>query len=89
MPDAAKLFEAFHGYPPAAGQLPYIQQDRAEQTLEIGSVYGIMYKVPEVPEPYLHKFNARSRPRLFVSANGRQIYILNGVYRFTDRGFIG
>lgn len=89
MADAPTLFRAFHGRAPHDSEIPTIRQDAPEETLEVGSLYGIMYKVPGVNEPYLHKFNARKRPQLFVSGNGRQIYILNGVYRFTDRGFIG
>lgn len=91
MSDAKALFEAFHGRPPSRNEIAMLKQEPAggEECLEVGQLFGVMYKVTGIPEPYLHKFNPRSRPLLFVTANGRQMIVLNGKYRFTDRGFIG
>lgn len=87
--DAVALFESFHGRAPSDREIAPLKQKQIEECLEVGQMYGVMYKVHGVKEPYLHKFNARHRPQLWVSGNGRQIYVVNGVYRFTDRGFIG
>lgn len=89
MSKAATLFKSFHERNPAPSEIVSIEQNGAEECLAVGEVYGIMYKVKGEPKPYYHKFKTTGRPKLFVSADGRQIYIVNGQYRFTDRGFIG
>ena len=89
MTDAVKLFRDFHGRNPRGNEIATVKQSKPEETLEVGELYGIMYKVPGIKEPYLHKFGARSRPQLRVSADGKQIYSVGGKYKFTDRGFIG
>ena len=86
---ATALFQSFHGRLPGKGEIVTIKQTEPEITLEVGQLYGVMYKVNGIEEPYLHKFTASSRPLLFVSADGKQIYVVKGKYRFTDRGFIG
>lgn len=89
MSKAATLFKSFHERNPAPSEIVSIEQNGAEECLAVGEVYGIMYKVKGTPEPYLHKFGTTKRPKLFVSADGKQIYIVKGQYKFTYRGFIG
>lgn len=84
---ATRLYKAFHDRAPSKGALKTIALDRPETVLEVGWFFGIIY-ISE-GQKYLHKFNANNRPLVFVSADGRQIYILKGGYKFTDRGFIG
>lgn len=89
MSEAVALFEAFHGFRPKTSQVPFLKQSTPEQVLFVGKLYGIMYKAPKERMPLFHKFSRRNPASLFVSADGKQIYIMGGGYRFTDRGFIG
>lgn len=84
---AFKLFKQFHARPAGKGKVVGIKMDRFEAALEVGQFYGIAY-ISE-GKKYFHKFNRNNRPLVFVSSDGRQIYILKGGYKFTDRGFIG
>lgn len=84
---AWKLFKSFHNKDPRTGQLVRVAQEKPEEALEVGQFFGIAYIAGG--EIYFHKFNKRNRPLVFVSSDGKQIYILKGGYRFTDRGFIG
>lgn len=88
MSQAAKRFKDFHGRNPRGTEVARVVQDAPEDTLLVGEFYGIMYKVRGIREPYLHRFKA-PKGQVRVSADGRQIYIVGGNYRFTDRGFIG
>jgi len=40
-------------------------------------------------ERYIHEFEKGDRPILAVSSDGKQLYLLGGDYKFTDRGIIG
>jgi hypothetical protein len=84
---AWKLFKSFHNKDPRNGQLVKIAMDKPDEALEVGKFYGIAYIAEG--EIYFHKFKKTDRPLVFVSSDGKQIYILKGGYRFTDRGFIG
>ncbi len=88
MSQAERLFRDFHGRNPRDNEIATVKQTTPEETLEVGELYGVMYKVKGTKEPYLHRFGS-SRPKLLVSADGKQIYIVGGKYKFTDRGFIG
>lgn len=87
MTAAVKRFRSFHEKPPQKGQIIGIQQKDVVEALEVGQFFGIAYIADGVK--YFHRFNKSNRPRVFVSSDGKQIYILRGGYRFTDRGFIG
>lgn len=89
MSNAEKLFRDFHGRNARDNEIVTVKQTTPEETLEVGQLYGIMYKVQGTKEPYLHKFGPGSKAKLLVSADGKQIYIIGGSYKFTDRGFIG
>lgn len=84
---AVRLFKSFHDKAPTQGKIVGIQQKEVVEALEVGQFYGIAYIADG--KKYFHKFNANNRPLVFVSSDGKQIYILKGGYRFTDRGFIG
>lgn len=84
---AAKLYKDFHEKSAKSGKLVNIKMDKAMNALEVGQFYAILYIAGG--KKYLHKFNKRNRPLVFVSSDGKQIFILKGGYRFTDRGFIG
>jgi hypothetical protein len=57
--------------------------------LMIGHMVEIGYKALGDGVYYKHQFSDFSRPLVYVNSDGRQIYILKGGYRFSDRGFIG
>jgi hypothetical protein len=84
---AVKLFKSFHEKRPGPGKIVGIAQESRIEALEVGQFYGIAYIADG--KKYFHKFNRNNRPLVFVSSDGRQIYILKGGYKFTDRGFIG
>lgn len=86
-PKAFDLFERFHERDPRVGPKVTIAQFKPDMALEVGKFFGIAYVAGG--EIFFHKFNKRNRPLVFVSADGKQIYILKGGYRFTERGFIG
>lgn len=86
---AAALFFAFHNRLPQGDEIATVRMPKDETVLEVGEFYGVMYKTKETKEPYLHKFNARRRPKLYVTADGQQLIAVGGDYKFTDRGFIG
>lgn len=83
---AARLFARFHGREVQPGEIVAI--DSAPATaLEIGQLAGIIYVAKGDGKKYIHQFKTR-RPVLYASADGSQVYIVAGRYRFTDRGFV-
>ena len=56
---------------------------------ELGRVDGITYTVIENGKEvtYHHDFN--DRPPLAVSHDGRNLFVLGGEWKFTDRGIVG
>lgn len=58
--------------------------------MEVGKVTGIMYKarVDGTVQEFLHEFTGRSRPILAASADGRQLLLLGGDYKMTERGIV-
>lgn len=90
MEKAYKLFKRFHRREPASGEIMLLEFPKdAIDVLQMGAVYGIIYKTKEEPKPFLHKFNKHNRPLLFASSDGKQLYILKGGYRLTERGIVG
>lgn len=85
---AARLFRDFHDREPKPDELLTVAPEK-DDTLVVGDLVGVIYKVKGQEKPFIHKFKANARPRLLVSSDGRQIYVLRGAYRFTERGFIG
>lgn len=39
-------------------------------------------------EKYIHKFAKAARPMFCVSPDGKQIFLIGGEYRFTERGIV-
>lgn len=58
--------------------------------LAIGPCLEVAYETVRdgVVERYRHKFAPNARPTLVASHDGRQLYLLGGAYRFTDRGIV-
>jgi hypothetical protein len=84
---ALTLYREFHGKAAGWGKIVGIKQEGDIAALEVGQFFGIIYIAEG--KKYLHKFNANNRPQVFVSSDGRQVYVIGGSYRFTDRGFVG
>jgi hypothetical protein len=84
---ARKLFASFFGREPRRGEIVEVRGTR-DTGLVIGKLEGVIYSTND-GERFEHRFSKKARPLLIVSADGRQIYVLTGAYRFTDRGFEG
>lgn len=54
----------------------------------LGTLEGVIYSavVDGSRKRYYHRFKTKARPHLASGHDGRQLYILGGGYRVTDRG---
>lgn len=89
--EARARFKSFHFRDPR-GSRELIKIDGLKVPtlgLAVGSFLAITYKSVGDGLTYTHEFGPRNRPLVFVNSDGRQIYILEGGYKFTERGFIG
>lgn len=86
---AAKLFRMFHCREARAGELVSVAITGSHDALLVGKIPSIRYIAAGDGKLYEHKFKVSDRPLLFVSADGSQVYVTRGSYRFTARGFIG
>lgn len=85
---AMKLFKDFRGEDPK-----YI--DELEIPLNsvfmlVGECDGILYTTTRdgKKERYIHEFRSNSKPLLAASSDGKQIILLEGKYKFTERGIV-
>ena len=85
--EARKLFEEFQGRKPKADEIGKISSKPVD-VLIVGELQGLIYKASGDGETYIHRFKKSARPVLAVSHDGKQIYVLAGAYRFTERGFV-
>jgi hypothetical protein len=86
---AQRLFRKFFGRDPEDDEIGDVATREPETCIVIGELDGIIYRIESSKEPMIHRFKKTSRPLLLVSSDGKQIYILKGGYRFTERGFVG
>jgi len=86
---AERLFRDFHDREPTSDDIARIDMRSPETVLVIGELDGLIYRAEDSEEPYIHRFKKSDRPLLLASSDGRQLYILKGGYKFTDRGIIG
>lgn len=58
--------------------------------MEVGKVTGIIYKahVDGRVQEFMHEFTGTSRPTLAASSDGRQLLLLGGDYKMTERGIV-
>lgn len=85
---AVKLFRDFHGEHPK-----YVDEWTVSvptMAMQVGKVTGILYKarMDGKEQEFLHEFSGQSRPTLAASADGTQLLLLGGTYRFTERGIV-
>jgi hypothetical protein len=87
---ARARFADFHGRAPRYGEIIAIEGLTVPTLgLAIGHMTAIGYHAAGTGKFFSHDFSSARRPVLFVNSDGRQVYILKGGYRFTERGFIG
>ena len=88
MTAAIKLFEDFTGDKP--GYIDTVKLPIDTVCVAIGYCDGVLYSTVRdgQNESYVHEFKKGARPVLAVSSNGKQLYLLAGSYRFTDRGIV-
>lgn len=85
---AQRLFKGFQFRYPRGNELVQLEtMKKPVVALEVGTAISIGYKAIGNGKDYYHEFEGR-RPRVYVNADGNQVYFLGGIYRFTDRGFI-
>lgn len=88
---AAARFQRFTGHKPTSKNIGVLELTRKSDVVcLIGKVEGIIYSTVRdgKPERYIHEFE-NPRPVFAVSSDGKQIYIVAGRYRFTERGIVG
>ena len=85
---ARRRFQAFHERQPRAGEIRAIRMRDVETVLTVGELVGVIYQAAGDGKQYIHRFRKDARPVLTVSSDGKQIYVLTGAYRFTERGFV-
>ena len=86
---AADLYERFSGHD--AVELGRVKIPELPKVgVAIGTVDGIMYSTVRdgVVEKYIHKFHKRDCPLFVVAPDGKSLYLLGGVYNFTERGIV-
>jgi hypothetical protein len=87
---ARTLFESFHERAARDGEIVRIGGlIKPTAALVVGYQLEIGYHAIASGVAYRHKFDKEPLPRVFVNADGDQIYVLGGRYRFTPRGFVG
>jgi len=85
---AISLFKKFSGHEPEF--IDKIQFPVDTVVMAIGHCDAVMYTTVRDGEieKYIHKFKKGSRPVLACSSDGKQLYMLAGAYKFTDRGIV-
>lgn len=85
---ANRLFRAFQWRDAKAGEIIEVGGlEKPAVALAVGTAISIGYKAIGDGKDYYHEFEG-NRPKVFVSADGKQVYFLGGEYTFTGRGFI-
>lgn len=86
---AADLYQRFSGHD--AEEIGRINVPAMPKVgVAIGTVDGIMYSTVRdgVLEKYIHKFHKRDCPLFVVSPDGKSLFLIGGVYNFTERGIV-
>lgn len=85
---AVALYQAFREKKPK--RIRVVDFDIPTAVVAIGYVDEICYTTSHGDKPvaYTHSFAPGSRPLLVSSADGRQLLLLGGRYKFDDRGIV-
>ena len=85
---AVRLYTDFTGHDPKfIDEWTVVVPDTA---LQVGLITGILYKtrMDGKVQEFMHEFTGKSRPILAASADGTQLLVLGGDYKFTERGIV-
>jgi hypothetical protein len=86
---AAKLFKSFHHRPAREDEIVMMQAIKDDITcMKIGELDAVIYRTEDEPKGHIHRFTKTDRPLIWITADGNQMFVTGGRYRFTDRGFI-
>lgn len=81
-------FRAWIGSPaPKEKDLVEIDPMPCFTALVIGDICAIEYQVEGQKNSFFHEFQKNDRPLLLASFDGRQIFVAQGRYEFTEAGF--
>ena len=85
---AVALYTSFREKKPR--KLKVVTVDIPQVVAVIGYLEYVGYRTTHGNEvqPYHHPFAEGSRPLLCVSSDGRQLVLLGGRYKFTERGIV-
>jgi len=86
---AKDLYERFSGHQAEAiGKIRIPAIPRVG--VAIGEVDGILYSTVRDGqlEKYIHKFRRSDKPLFVVSPDGKQLFLIEGRYTFTERGIV-
>lgn len=86
---AADLYERFTGHDAEeVGRVKVAALPKVAAL--IGDCDGVLYTTVRdgKTERYIHKFKAADRPLLAVSPDGKQLLLIGGHYKFTERGIV-
>lgn len=86
---AGDLYREFSGHEP--DEVVKIKKPVMPNTLlVVGELEGVIYSTvrDDEHERYIHKFRKSSRPLLCASPDGKQLFLIEGNYEFTDRGIV-
>jgi len=83
---ASILFENFTGH--CSDNSVIVNIPEYNVGVKIGECLGIMYKTMRdgISESYLHEFKKESQPIFAVSHDGKQLFLIDGNYKFTETG---
>lgn len=86
---AKRLYSGFMQRAPDRSEKVLVP-DLPKVAVAIGHVHGIIYESDRggANNLYHHRFRKGSRPLLAVSHDGKQLILLGGAFRFTNRGIV-
>jgi hypothetical protein len=87
--DCVRLFKTFHGREPRPSEIVLVKPagDEGALALVVGSALSLGYRALGDGKSYYHEF-ASTLPKVCVTGDGKQVFLVGGSYTFTDRGFI-
>lgn len=87
---AARRYERFTGHDAEVfGSIEFPNLDGVAVAM-IGECDGVLYTTVRdgKTERYIHEFEEADKPLLCVTPDGRQLLLVGGRYRFTERGIV-
>lgn len=87
---AARRYERFTGHDAEVfGTIEFPNLDGVAVAM-IGECDGVLYTTVRdgKTERYIHEFEEADKPLLCVTPDGRQLLLVGGRYRFTERGIV-